>query len=121
MHDQVVERLVRALMVSIMNGLLYFPGHRRVKEAAEEAVRSLDDFFEEQPELLFNIREGLIVYEGKPLYDLSIYAHRLISTVRDQGGWGLRFEAGVTDDEIIGVRIDNPVLVQETTLVIKIR
>lgn len=101
MNENTVERLIRALMVSIMNGLLYFSGHRRVKEAAEEAVRALDEHFEENTQLVFNIREGLIIYEGKPLYDLSIYAHRLISTVREQGGWGLRFEADVTDEEII--------------------
>ena len=103
MNELAVERLVRALLVCLMNGLLYFPGHRRVKESAEDAVRVLDDYFDEHPEMSFHVREGLIVFEGTPFYDLSIHAHRLIRALQDHGGRGLRFEPGVTEDEIIAL------------------
>jgi len=97
---ETVERVVRALVVALMNGLLYFPGHRRVIEAAEEAAEALGAHFKEQPVLLLGIREGLFIFEGKPLYDLSIYAHRLIRTLREREAWGLRFERGVTPAEV---------------------
>jgi len=95
-----VERVVRGLVVALMNGLMYFPGHRRVVEATDEVVSALDSYFQEHPTLLLGIRERLLILEGKPLYDLSIYAHRLIRAVRDRGGWGLRFHQGVTATEV---------------------
>lgn len=100
MTVEAVERVVRALMVALMNGLLYFPGHRRVVEAAGEAAEALEAYFDGQRLLVLGIREGLLIFEGKPLYDLSIYGHRLIRTLRDHQAWGLRFERGVTSAEV---------------------
>jgi putative nucleotidyltransferase with HDIG domain len=97
---EVAEELVRALVVALMNSLLYFSGHRRVREATEAAVHALEPYFQDQPVLLLGIRESLLIFEGRPLYDLSIYAHRLIRAVRDLGAWGIRFERGVTADEV---------------------
>jgi len=97
---EVVERVVRALVVALMNGLLYFPGHRRVMQSCEEAVAALDAYLERQALLVLGIREGLLVFEGKPLYDLSLYAHRLIRTLRDHDAWGLRFERGLTAPQV---------------------
>jgi putative nucleotidyltransferase with HDIG domain len=97
---EVAEELVRALVVALMNSLLYFSGHRRVREATELAARSLNTYFQDQPVLVLGIREDLLIFEGRPLYDLSIYAHRLIRAVRNQGAWGIRFERGVTAGEI---------------------
>ena len=98
--EGVVEQVVRALVVALMNGLLYFSGHRRVREATETAVRALDTYFQDQPVFRLGIRENLLIFEGRPLYDLSIYAHRLIRAVRDRGAWGIRFERGVTAEEV---------------------
>jgi len=97
---EAVEQVVRALVVALMNSLLYFSGHRRVREATETAVRALDTYFQDQPILHLGIRENLLIFEGRPLYDLSIYAHRLIRAIRDQGAWGIRFERGVTAEEV---------------------
>jgi putative nucleotidyltransferase with HDIG domain len=97
---EVVEDLVRALVVALMNSLLYFSGHRRVEEATEAARRALDTYFQDQPVLVLGIRENLLIFEGRPLYDLSIYAHRLIRAVRNLGAWGIRFERGVTAEEV---------------------
>ncbi len=100
LYEDSAEKLVRALVVGLMNGQLYFTEHRRVVEASEEAVEALDAYFEMKPRLILGVREGLFVFEGRQLYDLSIYAHRLIKSIRGHGGWGLCLERGVTAEEI---------------------
>jgi len=98
--QEVVEQVVRALVVALMNGLLYFPGHRQVARATEDVVDALAPYFERQSLLVLGLREGLIIFEGEPQYDLSIYAHRLIRALREREAWGLRFERGVTVEEV---------------------
>ncbi|MBU0754002.1 MAG: hypothetical protein KJ645_02610, partial [Planctomycetes bacterium] len=100
MNPEAIERLVRSLVIAMMNGLLYFTGHRRVTEAAEEAVKALDEHFKEQPRLAIGMREGLLVFEGAHLYDLSIYAYRLIQAMKEHGVHGLCFDRGVRAEEI---------------------
>jgi HD-GYP domain-containing protein (c-di-GMP phosphodiesterase class II) len=90
-------------MVAQMNGMLYFSQHRRVIEAVDETVLALDAHFEEHQELQISIREGLLIFEGTPLYDLSIYAHRLLAAIRKHDGWGLRFEPGITTQEVMSL------------------
>ncbi len=111
MSVEAVEGVVRSLVVALMSGLLYFPGHRRVVRATEEVVAALEGHFESQPLLVLGIREGLLIFEGRPLYDLSIYAHRLIRTLREREAWGLRFERGVTVEEVrrlVEVLLESP-------------
>lgn len=101
MDIEIVEQFVRSLVVALMNGVLYFPRHRRVVEAVGEAVRVLEGYFKGKPALVLGIWEGLLIFEGRPQYDLSIYAHRLIRAVQEQGGHGLRFSQGVTAEEMV--------------------
>jgi HD-GYP domain-containing protein (c-di-GMP phosphodiesterase class II) len=96
----VVEKVVRAMVVAIMNAKLYFVEHRRVVEATGEAAEALDDYFSQKPRMVIGLREGLIIFEGRQLYDLSIFAHRIIELIRAHKGWGLCFERGVTAEEL---------------------
>ena len=100
MGEDTADRVIRGLVVGLMNGLLYFAEHRRVREAAETVAAALDPYFNEHPHFLLGLREGLLVFEGKPLYDLSVYAHRLISALEGCQAGGIRFERGVTVDEV---------------------
>jgi putative nucleotidyltransferase with HDIG domain len=103
MNEQIVERIVRSMVVAVMNGMLYFPDHRRVVEATEEAATALDAFFTEKELFTLALQENFLIYEGTPLYDLSLFAHKLVEIIGTHGGWGLRFESGVTPEEIRGL------------------
>lgn len=100
MSVDVVERVIRAVVVAMMNGMLYFPRHLRVIEATEEAEAALGEYFEEHESMRLGVSDDMLIFEEKPLYDLSIYAHRLIKAVRKCGGRSLTLDAGVTSEEI---------------------
>jgi HD-GYP domain-containing protein (c-di-GMP phosphodiesterase class II) len=100
---QVVERLIRAMVVAIMNGMLYFARHQRVVEAVEEAIFVLETFFAERDEFVLAMKEELLVYEGKPLYDLSVFAHRFIASLTELNAHGIRIQSGVTADELLAL------------------
>ncbi|MHC4944683.1 MAG: HD-GYP domain-containing protein [Planctomycetota bacterium] len=97
---QVAENTIRALVVAMMNGMLYFSKHQRVIQAVEEAVIVLNPYFEEREEFVLALKEELLIYDGKPLYDLSIFAHRLTRSLAEVNAHGMRFLSGVEAEEL---------------------
>jgi len=98
--NRAIENLVRSLTVGHMNALLYFAGHRRVIEACEAAVHALGPLLKERGSFVLGIREGLILAGGKPHYDLSLTANRLIQRIKEIGAGGILFNRGVTAEHI---------------------
>jgi len=99
-NEAYAERIVRAFVVAIMNSRIYFSTHQRVIDASDEAAFALEGHFEENPKFQIAIKESLLIFNGKPLYDLSIYAHQLTKYIRKHHGWGMHISPGVTSGEI---------------------
>ncbi len=95
-----IDRVVRSLIVGLTNGMLYFPKHRRVVEACTDTVEALATHFEHHHIFMLGLREGMLIFEGKPLFDLSLYAHKLIEALQDRQAHGLQIERGVSHEEI---------------------
>ncbi len=100
MTTDTIEKTVRSFVVALMNGTLYYPEHRRVVEAVASMMNELDRYFEDQPFFLLAIRDNMIIIDGIPYYDLSIYSSRLIESLRSFDAWGVRFDRGVAQEEI---------------------
>jgi len=90
-------------MVSMMKAALYFPGHAKVQQAATEALEAIRDAAEPEDKLVLGIRERQLIHAGRPLYDLSLYAVRLIDALRERRAHGVTFEQGVTLGELISL------------------
>jgi len=100
-NEPVAERVIRALVVGLMNGRIYFSKHHRVTGAAKEAMDALESHFEEHPLFQIHIRDNLLIFDGKPLYDLSIYAHQFIKAIRKCQAFGITIRSAVKSGEII--------------------
>ncbi len=103
MTAEPTDRIVQALSIALMNGTVYFPEHRRVAEAAKEAAAALDTYFQDRESFVLGVLKGLLIVEGAPLYDLSVRAHRLMDTITERGGFGIRFSRGITAGEIMAL------------------
>lgn len=100
MDLNISEKLIRFLVVALMNSRLYFTTHKRVTEAAKGASEILVPYLALKPKLMIGIKDDLLIFENKVLYDLSIFAVRLIQTITGKGAHGITFTRGVTPEKI---------------------
>ncbi len=98
-----IEDVIRGLMACLMKAALYFPRHGKVHEAAAAVLESVQKMAASEGKVVLGIRERQIVYKGRPLYDISLYAARLIDAVRAKQAYGVSFETNVTAEEIVGL------------------
>jgi len=101
MASKPIIRLVRELVVAMMNSTLYCAGHPRLLEAAERVVDSLRRMFLKSDTVVLGMIKDYLVAEGKPLFDVGAVAARLVKYVREKKGHGLIFTRDVTAEEII--------------------
>jgi len=96
-----IENAIRGLVVCLMKAALYFPGHGKVIEATSDAFRAIRTVLLSEGELTFGIRERQLIYRGEPLYEVSLYAVRLIDALLERGAHGLSFEERLEADEVL--------------------
>lgn len=97
----VIERFVRALVVTNKAVSLYPPSSNIPNETAREAVQALQDALQEQPELRLEVSkgglsvQGMAVFPGHAAYTafaFELYARKLIE---------VRFHSGADEREIV--------------------
>jgi len=98
---QALEEAVRGLVVCLMKASLYFPRHGKVLEAASDAFRAIRTVLLTEGRLVIGIRERQLVFNGQPLYELSLYAVRLIDALLEHSAHGLSFEPGLQEEEVL--------------------
>ena len=102
MNVHYTEKIVKSMVAALMNGRIYFPRHHRAIEALEQVRMALDGYFSEGGRAFrLSCREGLLIHEGVPLFDLSIFGHQLIRFLDDSGCSGFTLAPSVTGEELI--------------------
>jgi HD-GYP domain-containing protein (c-di-GMP phosphodiesterase class II) len=95
------DRIVRGLMACIVNAQHYFLDHPIVQGAIEDLRGQIEEILGSgQTELEISLREGQFIHGGRPLFELSHYAHRLIESLDHWGIGTIAFLRGVATHEL---------------------
>ena len=96
-----IEETIRGLVVCLMKTALYFSRHGKVIEATSDAFRAIRTIILSEGKLVLGIRERQLIYKGEPLYEVSLYAVRLIDALLERHAHGLSFEQGLEEKEVL--------------------
>lgn len=94
--------LVNLLSTGINHAAFYREDHPRVKEAADEFVRRLEESLAESQEdgLFLGMVDGRLVSDGRPLLGPTLIAKRLIDAASRLHSGGFLFHRGVESAEL---------------------
>lgn len=94
--------LVSLLSTGINHAAVYREDHPRVREAAEEFARRLEDSLAEAQEdgLFLGMVEGRLVSDGRPLLGPTLIAKRLIDAATRLHSGGFLFHRGIQAPEV---------------------
>ena len=97
-----LNALVKELTVGIMNALLYFPEHARVKESIRQVLVHLETLAESGISfpLTIGVADDKIIHDGRPLLGASFYAKKLITAIAERKTGGLRFERTTEEKDV---------------------
>jgi len=96
-----IDRLIRELVVAMMNSTLYYGGHPRLLEAAERVVDSLRRMFLKRDVVVLGTIREYLVFDGRPLFNMSAVAARLVKYLQEKKGHGIVFTRDITAEEVI--------------------
>jgi len=99
---QIVNDLVKELALGLVNTVLYFPAHARVRgsiAAIHAHLTSLQSEGFEFP-LVVGVADERIIFDRKPLLGAGDYATKLTAAIVNRDSGGLRFDGLASEKEI---------------------
>jgi len=99
---QIVNELVKEIALGLVNTLLYFSAHARVRGSIATIHEHLSNLQSEgfAFPLIIGVADEKVIFDRKPLLSAGFYATKLTSAIVERGSGGLRFEGLASEQEI---------------------
>jgi HD-GYP domain-containing protein (c-di-GMP phosphodiesterase class II) len=99
---QIVNDLVKEIALGLVNTVVYFSAHARVRRSIASIHTHLSNLQSEGFEfpLMIGVADEKVIFDRKPLLGAGDYATKLTAAIVDRGCGGLRFEGLASEKEI---------------------